>query len=55
MKKSKNVKITYVCPVCGNDIPYPLVFNRNIKKIICAFCKEDFPKWEIIKEKEMRK
>mgnify|MGYP007112616716 CR=1 FL=1 len=45
-KKPKKKQIKYLCPYCGNDAPFKLKFDKDVK---CFYCRGVYSKDERIK------
>lgn len=55
MAKKKGIKQIPLCPYCGNNIMSSAWLNRKVVDIHCVFCKQWFPKSEVLIEKEENK
>lgn len=48
-------RILYLCPYCGNEVPYAIRKNKKFKDVKCPYCKQIFYDAEIVREKENKK
>jgi DNA-directed RNA polymerase subunit RPC12/RpoP len=45
-KKKPQYKYAYVCPHCGNDAPFKLRYDRDVK---CFYCHNTYSKDERVR------
>lgn len=47
-KRAKKFPYRYVCPHCGNDAPFTLKYDRDVK---CFYCRKTYSKDERVRVK----
>ena len=45
-RKQKKYQFKYLCPHCGNDAPFKLKYDREVK---CFYCRNTYSKDERVK------